>query len=363
MDDDTRYQEALQRSLLPKGWDQAFDEARLRAWVSSNRELLRTQARATIENSTPSLEEHFARVVENFEPKTKFDLPSTAAIFGPILEKVESGAEAIGLRLIRDVELVTSTSISPSPFARPTTGTHQLFVGPGTSAFCNYWSKIYTAIVMTVASDEACRVPVKSPEDLLHRIEHNLEGVVMAARLALYFAVYDTVLGFGSYQQPPNYLSYRLELLQAMEVFALSHEYAHFVAEERELKFSSDHELELFCDELGLQISRAWGGKSENWLAFAGVGALAFFQAIDTSTTCAEILAASRLSSGGTSRCHDSSHPSPVSRIANTVLNVIKKTDHDQKECAERFIKEYELICRAIHDFVTRVLADTTGKG
>lgn len=63
-----------------------------------------------------------------------------------------------------------------------------------------------------------------------------------------------------------------------MEIFALSHEYSHFVAHERELKFKDEdgnpfpQGLELFCDAMGLQISRIWGSKNRNWLAFTGVG-------------------------------------------------------------------------------------------
>ena len=358
MDDEPRYREALQNSLLTEGWAEAFDESRLRAWVQRNSQKLRAQAKATNENCTPTLEEHFTRMVEEFKPKTKFDLPMTEAIFRPIFNEIENSAKSIGLHPIRKVELVTSTSISPSPFARPTTGTHQLFVGPGTSAFCNYWSKAYTAIVKAIASAGPPYEAVKSSKDLIHRIKHNQEGIVFAARLALFFSVFDTVLGFGEYKQPHSFLRYRIELLRAMEAFALAHEYVHFLVEEQHLQFADDYKLELFCDELGLQISRDWGDKRQNWLAFAGVGALAFFEAVETSRACAQELAESGRHSPQNSNRGEGSHPEPKVRIANTVANVIEKTAYDQKERVARFIQEYELICHTIRNFVTSIVAD-----
>lgn len=222
-----------------------------------------------------------------------------------------------------------------------------------------------------MASAGPLHEPVSSSRDLIQRVEQNPEGLVMAARLSLYYSFSNTVLGFGEYEQPPSYLAYRLELLQAMEVFALSHEYAHFVAEERDLKFvgddgrSSGHALELFCDELGLQISREWGDKKQNWLAFTGVGALAFFQAIDTCLMCSETLAASGCDNSQhaqrRSDSDESSHPDPRTRIANIVSNTVDKTAKDQREGVARFIGEFELICRTICNFVSEIVGDTVG--
>ena len=71
-----------------------------------------------------------------------------------------------------------------------------------------------------------------------------------------------------------------------MEVFAVAHEYAHFVSEERipqftgSLNASQSRQLEFFCDELGLVISRECEGARNNYLLFAGIGALVFFRAI-----------------------------------------------------------------------------------
>ncbi len=70
------------------------------------------------------------------------------------------------------------------------------------------------------------------------------------------------MIGFGEVQQPDTYSPYRLQLLHAMEVFAVAHEYAHFISEERiqqftgSLELSQSQQLEFFCDELGLVISR-----------------------------------------------------------------------------------------------------------
>ena len=166
MDDADWYRRALQRSLLTEGWEAAFDYDRLREWVQTNREVLRASARATLGDAASACMDEYQSVVESFFPRSEYDLPETEAIFRPLLDAVVDTARVIGLRLVREVELVTSTSVSPTPFARPTTGTHQLFIGSGTSAFCNYWAKAYTEIVKAIAAGGPPFERITSPAQL-----------------------------------------------------------------------------------------------------------------------------------------------------------------------------------------------------
>lgn len=370
MDDTVRYREALQKSLLTEGWEEVFDYNRLREWVQNNREQLRAIARNTLGEAAAGHEDHFANNVESYSPGSNYDLPMTEAIFRPIFDALDKSACAIGLRPVREVELVTSTSISPTPFARPSTGTHQLFVGLGTSAFCNYWAKAYTAIVKAIAGSGSPCERVTSPEDLREHLSQDPRGILLAARFSLYYAVMGTLIGFGEVEQPPDYVAYRTELLNAMEVFALSHEYSHFLADERKLTFvdefgePSNSGLEFFCDIVGLKISRHWGSQNDNWLAFSGVGGLAFFRAVDTCETCTSILAdigPRGLARGQTRAYQDAeqdTHPPINERASNLIRKSIDTTCDEQKPQVESFLTEYNLICTTIGTYVSDILSE-----
>jgi hypothetical protein len=124
VDESNQYREWLQKSLLTEGWEAAFDHQQLTNWVRNNRALLMTMARSCHGNEETV--KQYESVVQDFSPSTKYDLPTTEAIFRPLFDEIVECAKETGLKSVRDVELVTSTSISPTPFALPTSGTHQL---------------------------------------------------------------------------------------------------------------------------------------------------------------------------------------------------------------------------------------------
>ena len=367
MDESNQYREWLQKSLLTEGWEAAFDHQQLTNWVRNNRALLMTMARSCHGNEVTV--KQYESVVHDFSPRSKYDLPTTEAIFRPLFDEIVECAKETGLKSVRDVELVTSTSISPTPFALPTSGTHQLFIGPGTSAFCNYWAKAYTAIVKAISARGDTQ-PIMSSEDLRSRLSRDPSGISLAVRLALYFSVTGSLLGFGVVDQPPDYYPYRLELLKSMEIFALSHEYSHFVAHERELEFKDEdgnpfpHGLELFCDVMGLQISRTWGSKNRNWLAFTGVGGLAFFRAIDICESGAAELFDGNLGLSlpreRARRPSDSdTHPSVTDRTMNLITWTIDRTADDERPAVTGFLTEYDLICTTLRAEVSEILRES----
>jgi hypothetical protein len=367
VDDSNRYREWLQKSLLTEGWEAAFDHRRLTEWVRNNRELLMAMAQSCAGDEETVRE--YESFVQAFSPKSGYDLPTTEAIFRPLFDEIVECAKESGLKPVRDVELITSTSISPTPFAMPTAGTHQLFVGPGTSAFCSYWAKAYTAIVKAISAGGDLQ-PIMSSENLRSRLSRDPSGINLAVRLALYFSVTGSLLGFGVVDQPPDYYSYRLQLLQSMEIFVLSHEYCHFVAHERELEFRDQdghpfsQGLELFCDAMGLQLSRLWGSKNNNWLAFTGVGGLAFFRAIDICESgAAELLNCNlRLAlprAKERRQLESDSHPPVTERTMNLITWAIDRTANDEKAAASSFLAEYDLICTTIRNDVSEILRES----
>jgi hypothetical protein len=369
MDDSDRYREALQKSLVSDGWEQAFDHGRLKEWLAKNEDRLRLNARALLGESDDA-HVAYCKAIEDFVPKNRYDLPSTEGIFRPILEGVIQCAASIGLKPTRDVELVTSTSISPTPFARPTTTTHQLFIGLGTSAFCNYWAKAYTAIVKAIAASGPPFEKITEASQLRTHLARDPRALILSARLSLYYAATGTVLGFGEVEQPRDHFAERMQLLQSMEIFAVAHEYAHFLADERGLSFVDETGepapigIEYFCDAIGLQISREWGSKNDNWFAFAGVGGLAFFRAIETCTNCANAVAmrsAAPVDTAMRSAGNAISHPPASERALTLIKRSIDTTAVDQRKAVESFLGEYDLICTAIGTYVLELVESKDG--
>lgn len=345
-DDYYRYIEYLQLQTLDEDWAPAFDSSTWKDWVAKNRERLEKSAEFTAGADGPSLVSDFERTTHGVKPTTRFELPTTKPIFEPILSDVRQTAAKLGIRPVRKIEVATSTDSCASPMSRPTSTDHLLFIGLGTSSFCNYWAKCIAAVNMAIAPAIGFR-RVESAKDLDAVFRKDPSGILLAARLCMYYAVFGTTIGFGEVQQPEAYSPYRLQLLHAMEVFAVAHEYAHFVSEERIPQFtgsldaSQSRQLEFFCDELGLVISRECESGRNNYLLFAGIGGLVFFRAIQLCESVRELLVNSALKDVRKKKISDS-HPSPEERIIAIKSQVCTKTASDQQLEVKQFIDEYD---------------------
>src|SRR2546425_9401891 len=146
-DDASRYIEYLQKGLIRPDWDGVFDSKAVAKWYVNNRSRLSERSAA---RGQGDLIIHLERLAREFEPTTRFERFETAAIFGPLLERVKQAAQVMGLKSVRGIRIATSTEIGVTAMARPTSGEHILFIGPGTWAFCNYWAKAVTAVIKTI---------------------------------------------------------------------------------------------------------------------------------------------------------------------------------------------------------------------
>lgn len=363
-DDYYRYIEYLQRQTLDQDWGPFFDASTWKSWVTNNRSRLQEMAQHTIGPDGPSLVEHLERSVGSFIARTRFEMPATGAIFEPLFEDIKKVAAGIGLKPIRTVEIMTSTASGASPAALPTHGEHVLFIGLGTSSFCNYWAKCVSSLVSAISEVLGFK-RISSVEEIDQVFRTDATGLILAARLSLYYAVFGTTIGFGEVRQPKRHLGYRLQLLQAMEIFAVAHEYAHFVAEERLTQYSGaldpahSQGLELFCDELGLVISRECGNLTNNYLSFTGIGALVFFRAIQLCESVRALVANSALDSASIAERRDdeSSHPAPDERILAIKAQMYEKTAADQADQVKEFVEEYDRILGALETHVLAIIS------
>lgn len=345
-DDYYRYVEHLQRQSLVPDWEIVYDAARFKTWVANNGSRLRTLASYPRALDPASIVRCLEEDVMQFEPATRFELPTTRSIFQPIFDDVKQAASRLSLSPIRDVELVTSTDITPTPAAFPTSGQHLLFIGLGTSSFCNYWAKAITSVVTAIPFAHGLQ-RLAGTEDIKKVLRFDPRGIALAGRLALYSAAHGTTLGFGEVSIPN--LPYRVQLLHAMETFAVAHEYSHFVAEERSptsgsaLSLDQSRDLESFCDALGVVICRDCASREENFLSFAGIGALVFLWAVQLCQTVRAALLGSVPQIRDSVRANDqeSTHPALADRISTIKSMTVEMTTPDQSEWVREFIEEY----------------------
>jgi len=357
-DDHYRYVEYLQGQNFAPDWEIVYDAVRFQTWIANNGSRLKDLCRNSEVPSWPSIVSRLEEDIKKFEPTTRFEIPTTRSIFQPIFDSVKQAADEMGLKPIRTVELVTSTDISPTPAALPTTGQHLLFIGPGTSSFCNYWAKAITAVVTAIPRAHGFK-RIAGTDDVRKVLRYDPRGIALAGRLALYYATHGTTLGFGEVLSTPN-LAYRVQLLDAMETFAIAHEYSHFVAEERfpssesGLHLDQSRELESFCDAMGVGISRDCANRNENFLSFAGIGGLAFLWAAQLCQTVRELLHDSLLKGSDSIRRsgQQSTHPALSERILAVKTMTVERTAADQREWVRQFIEEYDRILETIGNTV-----------
>ena len=199
----------------------------------------------------------------------------------------------------------------------PTTGQHLLFIGLGTSSFCNYWAQVVTSVVTAVPFAHGFE-KVTGADDVRKLLRSDPTGVALAGRLALHYAAFGTAIGFGEVKAPN--LPYRVQLSDAMETFAVAHEYSHFVAEEQSpalgsaLKADDSRKLERFCDALAILICRDCANPRQNLVGFAGVGATTLLWAVDLCRRIRALLLTSAFPIQPASQQgpDDSTHPTPL---------------------------------------------------
>lgn len=366
-DDSDRYVEYLQRSILSEGWDGHFDHARFSEWVQKNSARLKAMVSNMYSVADPaSTVAGLERAASDFVPKTQFEIGQASAIFQPLLEEIKAAAASIGLKPVRPIRLVTNTDVSDSPSSRPTAGgEHLLFLGPGTWSFCNYWAKAFTAVTMALARSSLERV--QNTDALERALRADPSPLILGARLALYYGMLGTNAGFGEVIQPADFTAYRIELLRAMEMQIVGHEYAHFVCEEQDARFSgtldesTQHELEFTCDRLSATLVRVCGARTNEWLMFTGAGAVVRLRAAQLAALGRDLCATWR---GETAQTGGSrgTHPPVEDRIAALMRHLVDTASEDQREDVRSFLAEYDFVARQYQTLVVDVLRKALGQ-
>jgi hypothetical protein len=340
-DEIVRYIEYLQRQLLTAGAEACFDHDTLLQRLSPTDQGI--VAYPTIYSE--DVRNEYEAGARSFVPRTKFDSYHSQAIFREIQKEVETILADMQLALTRPVHLVTSTDLSPSPVARPSDHEHLLFVGPGTLLFCNYWSKVYSSALAEVARfvTDQSRTLI-DPTLAAAGFKAYPWPILAASRLVLFYAFAGTLVGFGPLEQSEQHWAFRMEILKAMEVFIIGHEYAHFIWEERFAHSSTDvaPEEERSADLLAFSICRWFGVKVNSWFAFSGAAPILFFRAIKASEDTRD-----RVTQGDELKNVPTrgSHPSANDRLAAIHQIISEATIAEQREMVLSYIAEVNAVC------------------
>ncbi|KQV96642.1 hypothetical protein [Pelomonas sp. Root1237] len=302
-----RFVAHLQGTLVSEGAEDFL--AGQRRWFESNRERLAAKFDdiAASQGGTPNpLNNPFL----TFQDQTGYDSVFAKQIFTPILEKALAAARQLGLSIQRPVVLANAPSVEPSPSGWPSADKHILFIGQGTSSFCNYWSKIFAATIYAIA---------KIPE-----AERSSEAAILAVRdaavilpgikLLMRYVRSDSMLGFGEFKQDSRLDFHRLEICRSMETFIVGHELGHFILHERHPETNGVppgmtlKEMELGCDALGFAICRAVGDAERSETSRHLIGPALLFYALRLCDDVGYMVLEQPSSESET-------HPSPQERI------------------------------------------------
>lgn len=274
-----RYIEYFQQQLVREGTEE-FLEGQKR-WFHANREALAAKYEAL--GQVPDGQIYgLENLIRTHQDATEFDSFFSQQIFSPLLSKALAVSAQLGFPLQFPVTFANSPAVEPSAAGVPSTESHMLFIGQGTSSFCNYWSKVFSAVAFRsgqLAPHE------RTPTNISEALRED-PILVQATKLALRYAMSDSLVGFGELIQDENHLNFRIQLVTSMEVFVVGHELAHFTFHERHPESiglppgMACRDLEMHCDAMGLAICSAYGVKEVNQLALRFIGPLWFFYAL-----------------------------------------------------------------------------------
>jgi hypothetical protein len=285
-----RYINYFQRGLLRPG-SESFWEGQ-KDWFDKNRALIAKQYES-ISRGVDGRAVDLSLAVLRHEDSSEFDNFFSQQIFEPLLGKVLVLCSKGGFAPKNPVRFANSPGMEPSPAVLPSSVEHILFAGQGTFAFCNYWAKVFSAAISAIG--ELSKKSRGSRQAVANKFQ-KANVISDAARLAVYYAVHDSLIGFGKLPQAEKLKPFRALLVTSMEVFIIGHEIGHFICYEDRPETqgiapgSSAKEHELECDVVGLSLCTAYGAEENNALAFQLIGPLLFFFALEMCEKVKSIL-------------------------------------------------------------------------
>lgn len=326
-----RYIEYLQGRTSSPFTAHLNDRAPFREWVRTNR--ARLQKLAHESGGEVDIDDFEAFLSREPPRPSRYESTIARAIFTPLLKEVLAQAKEVNLGIKRGIIFANATNAGPGAMSVPSTHEHLLFAGAGTYMFCNYWAKVVANVAL------ACRRAFGPRPITKRRLQQlwpqRVDLIATAVRLTMYSRLLGTVIGFGRLPTSAEAGGFRVELLSAMESFAVAHEVGHCFIEEREPSREASQEDELSCDAYSWCINRMIGMRDGNWSMASGAAAYTF-------------LKAAAISNGRTVSREIETHPAATKRAVAIRQLAIESAAGRQAVAIRRYLKEIDVMFEEI---------------
>lgn len=260
--------------LVEKYRGMCIDRKQVEAWVRTKR-----QSRAATHDGNPEIE--LADL--NVEDATKRVLETLASM-------IESACGSLGLELRGGVVtgMIQKSGFEASQRPVAFTEAGLVVVNEHFTAFCHVLTK---ALVRSlIVTDEGERLAMSTNADaMLQRVQADEHLLAYWKAFFAFFVTLDTTLSRVE-PMPHETRGVHVDLLLAIELFVLAHEYAHHIRAHGRVGEAGSHTTnqldalnEFEADGLAMLICRYLGAysKPQNFLCVAGVGAVVVLSAME----------------------------------------------------------------------------------
>ena len=353
-----------------------YDHAAFIAWVEANTEAL---IQISLDNGTARDRDTATRAVAEYQSDVRqvpalgpYDEISTFMILQRLVGEIEAACSAIGVPTRSGVVFGTAPMLGVQAHQSSVQLTDASVIGvsPSFLPFCDLISK---ALVASLSIDPSKESISNDPELARRKLQSSPDLVLLWAKTLLHFAMYGL---------PPPKLDRkldeyegmaRIEMLRAIELFAVGHEYGHHALRHgTAAPLGSTDRLaqELEADFFGQAMAKYIGsqGGHPNFYAISGAGGVSILSALRIVRQIRAVL-----TTGHEEPDTGGSHP-PLSARVESILEIhVNEKDENREAFADMcdcFRRIFEIVwedlkplCLQMHAGGTRPHDDVLASG
>jgi hypothetical protein len=290
-------------------------------WSGGNREMLgEINRKSWSKFADDSFIETFQNELEQINLKNPRDEPFTYAIVKGLCEEIESACREFGITLRSGVSFGVAPTFELTAERYPVhfTETSVITLSAGLISFCSHLSKVMSLSLICEPANGALSF-CNEPKQVFTKIGSDPDLKKFWTEV---IGAYAFGLGPLNVEQrivPYPYSIIRVQLLTAMERFAIAHEYAHHIARHGSLEeaqvggdpasLRNEFDADIFA--LGLSRYMERNEPQPNFYAMSGAGAVLLLKGLECVRRTREIFA-----SGSEAQQQCATHPETAERIA-----------------------------------------------
>jgi hypothetical protein len=263
---------------------------RLHEWIDSHEaDILAIAERSGAPGDDPrKLVEEYKQNILSAPVAGPFDDGNASFLIGRIVQEIEAACHARKIPIREGVAFGVSPEFGLRASQMPvlTTDASIITVSLPFLPFCNLVSKVLASSLPLSTEGVLCEVSY-SPTEVLQRIKAERALVYQWVRIVGDYAMYGWPPAYEIVTVATQYLPVRHMILEAMELFAISHEYGHHVLRhlsetttlEPTNEFSNEHQADLFARAVSMMV----GSEKEtpNFFSISGAGGIILLSALE----------------------------------------------------------------------------------